>query len=184
MSWELHRIITVDVDKKMSEIEREQTIANIYEEHGPMLLNLCHRYLRNREDAEDAFQDAMIKVYNNLHRFEKDGSFKSWVYTIFVNNAISEYRKKKNKHNYQLLEEIVDGPFFADQSDPELNAEELKWVLDKMPEQLKPIFGLYTQGYKYEEMAEMLELNINTCKSQLFRARHWLREKIVKISRI
>lgn len=167
----------------MLETEKRDLINNLYEEHGQMLLNLCNKYINNQCDAEDIFQDAMIKIYNNLHRYDNEGSFKSWVYTIFVNSAISAYRKKYKKIVLPIVEEIVEEPNGFHENEPDLNAEELQMVIDKLPSQYQRIFHLYSQGYKYEEMAEILKLNINTCKSLLFRTKRWLRKRIMKINR-
>jgi RNA polymerase sigma factor (sigma-70 family) len=156
----------------------------LYELYKDKMFAICMRYAKSFEEAEDVFQDAFVKVFKYIHQFDYKGSFDGWISRIFVNTAITNY--KLNKKRY--YKEEIDVTDYERESfeidEPEFTMDELMKVINELPLGYKTIFNLYAiEGYKHKEIAEMLEIDINTSKSQYSRAKKILREKLMKLSK-
>src|SRR5882724_3384494 len=68
----------------------------LYQRFSPKMYGVCLRYASNTDDAQDLLQEGFIKVFRNLDKFRKEGSFEGWMRRVFVNTAIEHYRKKVN----------------------------------------------------------------------------------------
>lgn len=149
----------------------------IYRTLSPVLFGICLRYSANRDDAEDILQESFIKIFGNLERFRHEGSFEGWARRITVNTAL-EFLRKKNVY----FENIDRGRGVADVEDVEdfLQAKELVALLSQMPGGYRAVFNLYVvEGFSHAEIGEMLGISEGTSKSQLSRAKQWLRDKLV-----
>lgn len=136
--------------------------------------------MRNREDANDALQNAMIKIFSKLDQFKIGvGSFKSWSCKIVVNECIMYQRKYwKFNINQELNDEIL---CYSHDEDPisALTTEEMIHMIQKLPAGYRVVFNLYVmEGYSHKEISEILDINIGTSKSQLFRAKQILKREI------
>lgn len=142
----------------------------MYERFAPLAFSICKRYLKTREDAEDVLVDALYKVLTNIHQYKGAGSFEGWVRRIIVNESLMFLRKK---HNFNLTLELkdIDIPETSSIVD-ELAAQDILDLLDRLPTGYRTIFNLYVlEGFKHREIAEILDISINTSKSQLILAR-------------
>lgn len=154
-----------------------------YEMYAPVLLGLCCRYTRDRSEAEDVLQEAFIKIFNNLGQFAGIGSFEGWIKRIVVNTAITHYRQNL-KHAYQediseIKESRISGDNFIE---AEFTQEELMNVIKSLPQGYRVVFNLYAiEGYKHREIAEMLNIDISTSKSQFSRARKLVQQKLERL---
>ncbi len=154
----------------------------LYERYAPKMLGVCRRYISSREDAEDVLGEAMFKVFENIHTFQSSGSFEGWIRRIIVNEALMFLRKKR------LLTVDTDGAELnsIDHATPlsiehELAAKEILQLLEKLPTGYRTVFNLFViEGYKHVEIAELLNISINTSKSQLILAKDRMRQLIVK----
>lgn len=151
--------------------------------------NIALRVLRNVEDAEDASQEALIKVYKNIQNFNMQSTFKVWMYRIVVNTCLDFKRKKiinavsidENIDlggNNELHREIAD-----DSGNPDVLVEKnfnnklVNDAVNKLDDEYKTIIVLRDiQGFSYSEIAEILSCNLGTVKSRLNRARKSLKE--------
>jgi RNA polymerase sigma-70 factor (ECF subfamily) len=127
-----------------------------------------------------------VKIYNNVHTYHHDGSFEGWLRRIAVNTSITQYRKNL-KHAYQ--EDVDD--LVKSKNDPievedlEFTAEEMMHCINKLPAGYKTVFNLYViEGFMHKEIADMLEIDVNTSKSQLSRAKTYLQRELAEISKI
>ena len=150
----------------------------LYDKYSPKMYALCLRYASNTADAQDILQDGFIKIFVNISRFKGTGSFEGWIRRIMVNTAIEHFRKKNTlyvideKTENQLPDEHLN--FFN-----QLEAKELLEIIKTMPIGYRTVFNLYAvEGYTHKEIAQMMNINEGTSKSQLARAKSWLKEKI------
>lgn len=151
--------------------------------------NIALRMLRNVEDAEDASQEALIKVYKSIRNFNMQSTFKVWLYRIVVNTCI-DFKRKKNINtvsidenidlggNNELHREIAD-----DSGNPDVlieknfNSRLVNDAVNKLDDDYRTIIILRDiQGFSYGEIAEILSCNLGTVKSRLNRARKNLKE--------
>jgi RNA polymerase sigma factor (sigma-70 family) len=158
----------------------------LYERYASILLGVCIRYSGRRDEAEDILQDGLIKVYFNIKEFAGKGSFINWMKKIMVNTAITHYHRNLKHQYHQDIEDIretdIDG---VSLNTSEFTREELFNVIRDLPHGYRLIFNLYAiEGYKHKEIAEMLEIDVNTSKSQYSRAKALIRRKLGTLRKI
>ena len=147
------------------------------------------RMCGNREDAQDCLQEAMLRVYRAIGGFKGQSSFSTWVYRITMNTCLDELRRKKNRQNTSLDNLLDMGWSPADESNaPEKQAmrselrRNLNRAIQELPEEMRSAVVLRDiQGFSYDEIARMLEINVGTIKSRISRGREKLREKLSAI---
>jgi RNA polymerase sigma-70 factor (ECF subfamily) len=148
------------------------------------MLAVCRRYARHELEAEDILQDAFIKVFDNLDKFEFKGSFEGWVRRIVVNTALKNFQKASFQRE-QLGLDTFDEQSIDPEAIAHLQEEELLDLIGKLPDGYRVVFNLYViEGYSHKEISDMLEIGESTSRSQLVKARKLLKEQIQKIQMI
>lgn len=153
----------------------------LFKLYSKKLMTVCLRYSSCREDAEDLFQESMIKIFQSLHSFEEKGSVEGWMRRIITNNAIKEFRKRKYLSSLSEPESF-NLPVFADDDVIEkMSGEELMNVIHKLPEGSRMVFNLFViEGYSHKEISEMMHISEGTSKSQFFNAKKILKTLLGK----
>ena len=156
----------------------------LFRRYAGKMLVVCMRYTRHEMEAEDILQDAFIKIFDNITRFEFKGSFEGWVRRIVINTALKNYSKKSFKQEQIGLENYPELPL-----EPEVYAhlqeEELLRLIAKLPEGYRLVFNLYAvEGYSHKEIADMLGIQESTSRSQLVKARKMLQAMIIDLQKI
>ncbi|MFN4256465.1 MAG: RNA polymerase sigma factor [Saprospiraceae bacterium] len=157
----------------------ERTAQKVfYERYSPLMFSVCRRYLRKREDAEEALVNGLFKALTNLHSYQFAGSFEGWVRKIVVNEALMLLRKTQPLVFPGDEFQIPDQPdSFNIEAD--ISAREILELLDQLPNGYRTVFNLYVlEGFKHHEIAEQLGISINTSKSQLILAREKLKNLV------
>ncbi len=146
------------------------------------LYNLCYRMLGESGEAEDAAQEAFLRVYNNLHRYDTARSFKTWLLSIASNHCIDRLRKRR-MHLVSLDDEPTAAALALRSKDPlpeeSLMQSERSASIQKLLQMLEPHYRLaviyrYWYGYSYAEIASETGMTISAVKSLLHRARRKL----------
>lgn len=157
----------------------------LYKRFSRMSYGVCIRYTGNQYDAEDVMQEAWVKVFTHIETYSKDNSFEGWVRRIMINTAITHYRRNL-KHAFQ--DDVEDVPWLEDHSSNpggDFTREELLKAINKLPNGYRMVFNMYVvEGYKHKEIAEMLEIDINTSKSQLSRAKKCLQKELEELAKV
>lgn len=152
----------------------------LYDQFGSLWYSICLRYNQSEEDARDALQNALIRIYSNIKQFDTNkGSFKSWSSRIVVNENLMLLRKNKTKFTQapeDLSYELTDTSVSATDI---LSARELTRLIQSLPEGYRMVFNLYViEGYSHDEIAEKLGISTGTSKSQLYKAKQQLKQKL------
>jgi RNA polymerase sigma factor (sigma-70 family) len=135
-------------------------------------------------EAEDVLQDAFIKIFRNLEKFEGKGSFEGWMRRIVVNTALKNYNKSSFKKERIGLEDYQEASMDPDVISS-LYKEELLKVIEELPNGYRVVFNLYViEGFSHREIAQELKIQESTYRSQLVKARKMLQSKITQIMRI
>jgi len=149
----------------------------IYEKFAPKMLGVCRQYIKDLHYAEDVMINGFVKVFKSLNSFRHEGSFEGWIRKIMVREAISYLRKKQfvvfddEVYEYNTPNQIT--------ITSSMDIEYIQRLIDNLPEGYKMVFVLYAiEGYKHSEIAEMLDISESTSKSQLFKARRLLQDKL------
>ena len=127
------------------------------------LMGVCRRYTRTPDEAEDIYQDAFIKVFNNIHSLEKVGAVGTWVRKTVIHTAINYYHanlKFQNNTDYDnILLSNDDYPNVL----AGLSNEELLTLINQLPDGYRMVFNLYViDGYSHAEIGELLGVSENT----------------------
>ncbi|MFY0715047.1 RNA polymerase sigma factor [Seonamhaeicola sp. NFXS20] len=151
----------------------------LFELHAPKMLSVCRYYLKNVQHAEEAMLNGFFKVFSNLKSYKSEGSFEGWVRRIMVRESISMLRKQKK---IELpFDEIDIKNEHTNSINTDIEVAEIQQHIDALPEGYKLVFVMYAiEGYKHYEIAEILNISLGTSKSQLFKARKMLQERIRK----
>nr|WP_255487965.1 sigma-70 family RNA polymerase sigma factor [Pontibacter sp. KCTC 32443] len=154
----------------------------MYQLYSRRMMAVCMRYTKSRFEAEDIFHEAFVKVFKNISTYN-GGSFEGWMRRIFVNTAINHYHKNHRyqvQTDYSTVEEIIPTEEDIISS---ISGQELMTLISQLPEGYNLIFNLYVvEGYNHREIAEMLNIAEGTSKSQLAKAKSYLKKMLLKLS--
>ena len=146
------------------------------------LLNFAYMLTSNRDDAYDLLQDTTLKALDNEDKYADNTNFKGWVFTIMRNIFINNYRRAgraatvvdttENLYHRNLSQdsglETPEGSF---------GAGEITDAINEFSEEYRIPFSMHVAGYKYNEIAEQMNLPLGTVKSRIFFARKKLQER-------
>ncbi|WP_240643105.1 RNA polymerase sigma factor [Sinomicrobium pectinilyticum] len=167
--------------KKAADNNREAQYE-LYKKYASKMLSVCRYYIKDEQFAEDVMITGFFKVFTHIGTFRKEGSFEGWVRRIMVRECISFLRKEQS---LSFLEE--EGPVirgYETEGYAEMDTEDIQLLIDKLPDGYKTVFLMYAvEGYSHKEIAGSLHISESTSKSQLFKARKMLQEKIEELKR-
>ncbi len=155
----------------------------LYQRYAPVMLGICYRYSKTRAEAEDVLQEGFIKVFQKITTYEGRGSFEGWLKRIMINTAINNFKANSKHYYHDDVDESInltsdDGnlPFHHED---EVNKDQVIKLIQGLPAGYQMVFNLYViDGLTHQEIADELEFSVNTSKSQLSKARKWLRNKL------
>ncbi len=168
--------------KKATQQNREAQ-RQLFEKHSPKMLSVCRQYINDIQFAEEVMLGGFLKVFTHLESFKGEGSFEGWIRRIMVRECISFLRKQKKKELFtdemEAFEESVND------IDSDIELEHIQRLIDDLPEGYRMVFVMYAvEGYKHQEIAEMLQISVNTSKTQLFKARKMLQKKVSRLNAV
>lgn len=147
------------------------------------MFNVAFRITGNTFEAEDAVQEAFIKVFQKIASFKGDATFGSWLKRIVVNQCISEIRKKK--FQFKPIDELEERNALIEEDVLLEDEFPLKKVLDaieNLPKGARVVFTLKAiEEYKFTEISEMLNLSVSNCKVQYHRSKKILKQTLSKV---
>jgi RNA polymerase sigma-70 factor (ECF subfamily) len=173
-----------------TETEKKDIFNNEFLPHINSMYNFGYRLTLDRDDAKDLVQDTYLKAYRFIESFQRGTNAKAWLFRILKNSFINDYRKKSkepSKVDYQEVETYYNSDEVDRQITPDLRVEALKDMIgDEISNALNAldvdfrtvIILCDLEGFKYEEMAKILDIPIGTVRSRLHRARNLLKEKL------
>ncbi|MDR4888393.1 RNA polymerase sigma factor SigW [Fredinandcohnia sp. QZ13] len=168
----------------------QNAFAEIVEFYKDKVFQICYRMLGNRHEAEDIAQEAFIRAYVNIHSYDLNKKFSTWLYRIATNLSIDRIRKKKP--DYYLDAELAgsDGltmysQIAADAALPEdeLETMELQELIQseimKLPDKYRSVIVLkYIEEFSLKEISGILDLPVGTVKTRIHRGREALRNQL------
>ena len=162
--------------KKAASANREAQ-QYLYDKFAPKMLSVCRQYIKDLQFAEDVMVNGFVKVFKHLGNFKHEGSFEGWIRRIMIRESISFLRKRQFVVFDDTMYENHSKEYASMHTD--MDVEHIQRLIDELPEGYKMVFVLYAvEGYKHAEIAEMLQITESTSKSQLFKARRLLQEKL------
>ncbi len=160
-------------------ISRNRTSQKeLYKAFFGFSMKICLRYAENKEEALEMVNDGFMRVFSNIHRYDSNRPFQSWLSTIMINTSIDYYRARIKRMKMEELNSTHD------QEDSEhilskLNYQDVVKLVQNLSVAYRTVFNLFViDGYNHEEIAGMLSISVGTSKSNLFKARQQLKEML------
>ena len=164
---------TAETVEPQTQAAKAPDFEEIYRQFKGRVFSTAYRMLSNHADAEDVTQDIFVKVFKKLHSFRGEAQLSTWIYRIAVNACLDYRRKRTRTQTLPLIEE-------AEQVSVPLSLGRLvEGLLPRMPAGYREVFVLHDiQGLKHCEIARVLGITDGASKSQLHRARAFLRREL------
>lgn len=177
----------------------ERAFARLVKDHEAVVYSFAYKVCRDKDKAEEAWQDTFVNVFRKLKQFDGKSKFTTWLYSIVVNNCLMKHRHSKMDQAMVHIDSpdgfhedpIVDGEgrvvqtiaSWKDTPIDSLMNSELRSLLDdaikKLPVDYRVVFVLRDiEGQSAEDVSKMLKLSVPAVKSRLRRARVFLREQL------
>lgn len=152
----------------------------LYNRYSPKMLSVCYRFGQSREDAEDMLQEGFIKIFSQIHTFQNKGAFEGWIRRIIVHTCINILKKNKKFNESVDLEQAYHAG--NKESVPSLiQAKQVIECIRLLPTGYRTVLNLYAiEGYNHREIADMLEIEESTSRSQYTRAKAMLEQILLK----
>lgn len=150
----------------------------LYKLFSPKMYAVCLFYTRDQTEAEDVLHDGFIRVFRYINQYEGKGSFEGWMRRIMINSALERFRTKNYLYPvddvYQYIEDTGYENIIS-----QITFDELLEMIRELSPQYRMVFNLYAlEDMSHKEISEKLGISVGTSKSNLFRARAILQEKI------
>ncbi len=148
----------------------------LYTEFYGYAISICIRYVADRDEAVETINDAFMKVFANIKKFDKAYPFKAWFRRILINESINAAKKRAGKFKEDNIEEAYD---LADVEDviSDIGHQEVVEMIQQLSPQYQTVFNLHViEGFTHDEIAEKLSISTGTSKSNLSKAKDKLRK--------
>ncbi|MBN2745026.1 MAG: RNA polymerase sigma factor [Marinilabiliaceae bacterium] len=137
----------------------------------------------NAEDASDLLQETTLKALTYRSQFVNNSNFKAWMFTIMKNTFINNYRRnQKSRNTFDGSEDalrVANKQNYDSETPEEIHrVQELEMTIERLDDDFKVPFKMHTEGFKYKEIAETLDLPIGTVKSRIFFTRKKLQQML------
>jgi RNA polymerase sigma-70 factor (family 1) len=183
-------LVVLNDEQLMKEIKADNKFAfdTLYKQYSKKLFKFGYSILKSTEETENLLQDVFLNLWENRQKVEKDASVKSYIFTIAYNSAISILRKKSKESQFiEYLESIQDTNMEPCDLDIEYKELSIKLddIINELPQRQKEVYLLHKiDGLKYSEIAERLNISVNTIENHMSRALKTIRMKLGKYTLI
>ncbi len=185
-----------DTEKReYTQAQKVKIFDNEFLPHIDSMYNFAYRLTFDEDDAKDLVQDTYLKAFRFIQSFEQGTNAKAWLFRILKNSFINDFRKKSKqpaKVDYQEVEtyynsDDVDSAITTDlrvDAVQDMLGDEISNALNSLDVDFRTVIILCDlEGFKYDEMAKILDIPIGTVRSRLHRARNLLKEKLSDYAR-
>ncbi len=162
----------------------------LFEHFFGYAMNICLRYSRSREEAEEVLNNAFLKVFSNLDKYDPSYPFKTWFRSLLIHAAVDYYRINQKYPVFLELQTSMEISCDSTPIPPVLSSEDVLPILQKLTPGYRIVFNLSVmEGYSHEEIAELLGISASASRSNLARAKEKLRslmagKRIIEVKRI
>ncbi|TWI97606.1 RNA polymerase sigma-70 factor (ECF subfamily) [Mucilaginibacter frigoritolerans] len=176
---------TSEIGQLINECRRKNRSAQkmIYQTFYGFAMGICLRYANNRYDAAEILNKGFLKVFTSIKRYHRRDSFKTWLGKIMVITSIGYYRSNIKTESFDNLD-TTDYTTKEEYANTKLSYDDLLVKVQELSPGCRIVFNLYAiDGYSHEQISKMLNINIKTSESNLFKARMKLKEMILKANK-
>ena len=166
----------------MSQLE----FYNRFHQMSPVLNAFAYNLTKNTEESKDLFQETAFRAMTNMDKFRPDTNLKAWLFTIMKNIFINNYRKKSKANTIiddteNLFYINTGGAAIHNEAESNIILDELSGLIESLDDSIRVPFMMHYQGFKYQEIADQLDLPLGTVKSRIFFARKELQNRLKNV---
>lgn len=155
---------------------------NLYERYKTTLFPVCLRYARDRAEAQDMLQDAMLKIFRDISQYRHEGAFEGWLRQVCVRTCLMTLRKKYATRHAVELENLPSNTQIMLPREGDFDEKAILKLVQNLPDGYRTVFNLKcVEEYSYEEIAAELGIAESSVRSQYTRACRQLREWVGKV---
>ncbi|WP_439098884.1 RNA polymerase sigma factor [Bowmanella dokdonensis] len=153
-----------------------QAYRQLYTEHVGMVHGLCYRLTGgDRALAEDATQEVFIQLWRKIGNYRGDSKFSTWLHSVSSNVCVSYIRKQRGW--WQRMFNIEDSAAMQETAEGSTGEVDIEAYVQRLPERARMVFVLHAiEGYRHEEIAEMMDMAVGSSKAQFHRAKQLMQE--------
>ena len=151
----------------------------VYEWLAPRMFAVCIRYVGDSESAKDVMHDGFITLFSKIGTYKGEGSFEGWARRIFITAALMHLRKKDALKYAEDVQERSNEMAYDPSIIERIDSRTLLKLVSQMPDGFRTVFNMFAiEGYTHQEIAKELGITEGGSRSQLSRAKIWLKEKL------
>ncbi len=167
---------------------KRESFNVLYQKYAPKLLGICCRYSKTKAEAEDVLQDGFIKIFKKIKTYEGKGSIEGWLRRVMINTAINNYRSSNKHYYHEDIETDTNINLKTDEIsfdfDDNITDKQIMSLIQELPSGYNMVFNLFViDGLSHQEIANELNITVNTSKSQLYKARKWLQLRLLEFEK-
>jgi len=153
----------------------------LYNRFSPRMLGVCYRFAKNREDAEDMLQEGFIKIFSQIHQYRGDGALEGWIRRIVVHTCINVLKKNKKFSDSVDIIHANSLHVKEDMIPSIMQAKQVVECIRILPMGYRTVLNLYAiEGFSHKEIANLLDIEESTSRSQYTRAKAMLEEILIR----
>lgn len=150
-----------------------------YRRYYGKLIGIPMRYLRNREEANQVFNQALLRIFTSLESYREEGSFRGWMSTIVFRTTMSHLRSQKQKNLTVSIDDSFHHPATTGGIEELHDVEEIYRHIQQLPDALRSVFSLFVvDDFSHEEIAKILGISVGNSRWRLAKARERLRSSL------
>lgn len=147
-----------------------EVVVDYIVENQEKFYRLAFSYVRTKQDALDVVQNAICKALENYETLRNIHALRTWFYRIVVNESLLYIKKRKVEVPFEETGEMMDAGQFIKVEEPEVDRNQLHQQIHSLPVELQNIITLhYFEELTFQEVAQVLDMNVNTVKAKLYR---------------
>lgn len=160
--------------------QKEQEFTRLVERHKAVVYTVCYMFSGSREEAEDLFQDVLVRLWKGYDTFRGESDVRTWIYRVSLNTCINgQKRKRKDAERIPLS---VDVDFFGEISDRTMQVRRLYDRINRLGLVDRALILLWLEGLSYEEIGAVIGISVKNVSFQLYRIKEKLKKMNPKIS--
>ena len=159
----------------------------LYDRYASDMFKVCLMYSKDYDSANDLLQEGFLKVFQKIHlfKFKEHSSLGGWIRTVIVHNCVDHYRSDNwSKNKLELSDEETEKAQYRnheEEGETIYDRDEFLKIIAMLPDGYALVLNLfYLEGYTHKEIAAKLEITEGTSKSQLFKAKKYLRQLLLE----
>lgn len=166
-----------ELDRLIKSTQTGDTDAfrQLYDIYLPNVYGLCYRLCADKSQAEDATQEVFIQLWHKIQNYNGSAKFSTWLYSVTSNITISYIRKQKGW--WQKMFNLDDTSHNSQEAESSMYDTDLERWIYRLPERARWVFVLHAiEGYRHEQIADLLDIAVGTSKAQFHRAKQLIEE--------